>query len=142
MKNRQNVTLPLAHRSGKDMIDLVLSPFPKLISPQAHALFDALAFPVMLPIVRHLAKRSPRAALIMSLNVGVEGGVSFFTNYPPAVVPLISFQNHIRTGIVFAPLSMGLALLVPGIPKRERVLLTLAPLIPFLLNSLSKPATK
>lgn len=142
MKNLQPVTPTPARRSQKDLIDLVLTQFPKPISPQAHALFDALAFPVMLPIVRHLAKRSPRAALIMSLNVGVEGGVSLLTNYPPAVVPLISFQNHIRIGIVFAPFSMGLALLVPGIPKRERLLLTVAPLIPFILNSLSKPVAK
>ena len=126
----------------KDLIDAVLSFFPKVVSPQAHALFDALAFPAGLPLTIYLAKQNPRAGAIMGLNLAVEGGISLFTNYPPAVVPAISFRTHIRIGMVFAPLSATLALLLPGLSKRQRLLLSLLPLIPFVLNGISKPTSK
>ena len=123
----------------KDLIDDVLRVLPKVISPQAHALFDALAFPAGLPLTIYLAKQNPRAGALMSLNLAVEGSVSFFTNYPPAIVPAISFRSHIRIGMVFAPLSASLALLMPGLSRRQRLLLSVLPVIPFVLNGLSKP---
>ncbi|MDB5263940.1 MAG: hypothetical protein JWQ14_3223 [Adhaeribacter sp.] len=132
---RQNRTL----EERKDIVDMVLAQFPKVISPQAHALFDALAFPALAGLTWWMAQKSSRAATLMGLNLGMEGGVSLFTDYPPALVPLVRFENHIRIGMLYAPVSMGLALLTPGIPRHERLILSLLPLIPFLLNGLSKP---
>ena len=142
MKHIQRTKPSAVDSSEHDLIDEVLSHFPKVVSPVAHARFDALAFPTMLPLVIYLAKQNPRAGSIMGLNLAVEGGISFFTNYPPAIVPLISFRNHIRIGMVFAPLSMALALLMPGISKRQRLLLSLMPIVPFMLNGISKSAAK
>lgn len=142
MEQSPNSKLSATTSPQKDLIDDVLSLFPKVISPQAHALFDALAFPAGLPLTICLAQQNPRAGAIMGLNLAVEGSVSFFTNYPPAVVPVISFRNHIRIGMVFAPLSSALALLMPGISKRQRVLLSLLPVIPFVLNGFSRPTSK
>jgi hypothetical protein len=123
----------------KDVVDQVLEQFPKVISPGAHALFDALAFPALAGLTWWMARKSPRAATLMGLNLGVEGGVSLVTNYPPALVPILRFKDHIRIGILYAPVSMWLAQVLPGIPRRERLILSLLPLIPFLLNGLSKP---
>lgn len=126
----------------KSVVDKVIEPFPKVVSPQAHALFDALAFPSMLILTGLIAKKSPQAGLLMGVNVSVEGGISLFTNYPPALLPIIPFEDHIRIGILYAPVSFGVALLMPRIPKRERLMLCLMPFVPFLLNALSKPKAK
>jgi len=139
MKNLDDLTPPGTDVLGRDLIDELLMHFPKVVSPKAHAIYDLIAFPTMLPLVIYLAKQNPRAGAIMGLNMAVEGGVSFFTDYPPAIVPLISFRNHIRTGMIFAPLSALLAILMPSLTKRQRLLLSLMPIIPFLLNGLSKP---
>ena len=140
MKNMQHAS-PAMASTQKDLVDDVLSQFPKLVSPKAHAIFDALAFPAMLPLVIYLAKKNPKVGLIMGLNLAVEGGVSLFTNYPPAIIPKISFRDHIRIGMVFAPLSSALSLLTPGLTKRERLVLSLVPLVPFILNGISKPTS-
>jgi len=142
MKHSIHLTPSEADISGRDLIDELLFHFPKVVSPKAHAIFDLMVFPTMLPLVIYLAKQNPRAGAIMGLNMAVEGGVSLFTDYPPAVVPLISFRNHIRFGMVFAPLSALLAILMPGLTKRQRILLSFMPIIPFLLNGLSKPEAK
>ena len=130
---------PTVASTQKDLIDEVLCQFPKLVSPKAHAIFDALAFPAMLSLVIYLAKKNPRVGAIMGLNLAVEGGVSLLTNYPPAVIPKISFRDHIRIGMVFAPLSSALSLLMPGLTRLERLVLSLVPLVPFILNGISKP---
>jgi hypothetical protein len=96
----------------------------------------------MAALTLQMAQKSSRAALLMSVNLSIEGGVSLFTDYPPGLIRLLRFEDHIRIGVLYAPLSIGLALLTPGIPKRQRLILSLLPLIPFLLNSLSKPLEK
>ena len=131
-----------ASNQPTEVIDKVLNQFPKVISPRAHALVDALAFPAMAALTLQMAQKSSRAALLMSVNLSIEGGVSLFTDYPPGLIRLLRFEDHIRIGVLYAPLSIGLALLTPGIPKRQRLILSLLPLIPFLLNSLSKPLEK
>jgi hypothetical protein len=121
-----------------NLLAQVSGSFPKVISPQAHALVDVLAFPGQLGLTRWMAKRSPQAAALMGLNTAVEGGVALFTDYPPGVVPVIPFGTHIWIGLLYAPLSLALAVLLPRIPRRERTVLCLVPLVPFLLNALSK----
>ena len=142
MKDLHHLTPSEVDVLGRDLIGELLIHFPKVVSPKAHAIFDLMVFPTMLPLVIYLTKQNPRAGAIMGLNMAVEGGVSFFTDYPPAIVPLISFRNHIRFGMVFAPLSSLLAILMPGLTKRQGILLSLMPIIPFLLNGLSKPVAK
>ena len=120
--------------------DRVYAPFPHPISPRGHAAADALAFVGMAVLVRQLARKSRPAAAVMAVNLATESAVALSTHYPPpALVPVIRFDDHIRIGILYAPLSLGMALLVPGIPRRQRVLLGLFPLVPFLLNALSRP---
>jgi hypothetical protein len=101
---------------------------------------DALAFVGMAVMVRQLARRNRPAAAVMAVNLATESAVALSTNYPPpALLPVIRFDDHIRIGIAYAPLSLGMALLVPGIPRRQRLLLGLFPLVPFLLNAMSRP---
>ncbi len=120
-------------------LDRVHAPFPKIISPQGHAVADALAFVSMAAITRQWARRSPNAAAVMGINLATESATALSTNYPPpALLPVIRFDDHIRIGIAYAPLSLGLALLVPGIPRRQRIMLGLFPLVPFLLNAMSR----
>ncbi len=124
----------------RKVIDRVYAQFPHPISPRGHALADALAFVGMAAITRQWARRSPNAAAVIGVNLATESAVALSTNYPPpALLPVIRFEDHIRIGIAYAPLSLGLALLVPGIPRRQRILLGLFPLVPFLLNAMSRP---
>ena len=121
-------------------IDRVYMQFPHPISPRGHALADALAFVGMAVITRQWARHSPHAAAVMAVNLATETATALSTNYPPpALLPVIRFDDHIRIGIAYAPLSLGMALLVPGIPRRQRIMLSLFPLIPFLLNAMSRP---
>jgi hypothetical protein len=140
--------MPLAHTPPENRtlntlraaIDRVHAPFPKIISPRGHAVADVLAFVGMAAITWQWAKRSPNAAAVMGINLATESAVALSTDYPPpALLPVIRFDDHIRIGIAYAPLSLGLALLVPGIPRRKRILLGLFPLVPFLLNAMSRP---
>ena len=127
----------------RQAVDRLHVPFPKVISPRGHAMADLLAFVGMAAITRHWARRSPNAAAVMGVNLATESTVALSTNYPPpALVPVIRFDDHIRIGIAYAPLSLGMALLVPGIPRQQRVLLSLFPLVPFLLNAMSRPDEK
>jgi hypothetical protein len=136
---RQNNAL----NTFREAIDRVYAPFPHPISPRGHALADALAFVGMAAITRQWAKRSPNAAAVMGINLATESAVALSTNYPPpALLPVIRFDDHIRIGIAYAPLSLGLALLMPGIPRRQRIMLGLFPLVPFLLNAMSRPDGK
>jgi hypothetical protein len=124
----------------REALDRVQAPFPKIISPRGHAVADALAFVGMAAITSQWAKRSPNAAAVMGINLATECATALSTNYPPpALLPVIRFDDHIRIGIAYAPLSLGLALLMPGIPRRKRILLGLFPLVPFLLNAMSRP---
>ena len=120
----------------------MLNVFPKVISPKAHAIADLLAFPVMVGITLWMARRNKQAAFVMAVNTASEASIALTTNYPPAVIPLISFQNHIKIGIAYSPMSLALATLLPQIPKQERTILCLFPLVPFLLNSMSQPYSK
>jgi hypothetical protein len=130
-------------RTLRQAIDRVYAPFPHPISPRGHAVADALAFVGMAVLVRQLARKSRPTAAVMAVNLATESAVALSTNYPPpALLPVIRFDDHIRIGIAYAPLSLGMALLVPGIPRRQRLLLGLFPLVPFLLNALSRPDRK
>ena len=130
-------------RTLQQAVDRVYAPFPHPISPRGHAVADALAFVGIAVLVRQLARRSRPAAAVMAVNLATESAVALSTNYPPpALRPVIRFDDHIRIGIAYAPLSLSMALLVPGIPRRQRLLLGLFPLVPFLLNALSRPDRK
>ncbi len=127
----------------REAVDRVYAPFPHPMSPRAHAIADALAFVGMAVTIRQLARKSRSAAAVMGVNLATESAVALSTNYPPpALLPVIRFDDHIRIGILYTPLSLGMALLVPGIPRRQRLLLGLFPLVPFLLNVLSRPEAK
>ena len=124
-------------------VDRVYAQFPHPISPRGHAVADALAFVGMAVITRQWARRSPHAAAVMGVNLATETATALSTDYPPpALLPVIRFDDHIRIGIAYAPLSLGMALLVPGIPRRQRIMLILFPLVPFLLNAMSRPDSR
>ena len=136
---RENLVL----HTIRQAVDRVYAPFPHPITPRGHAVADALAFVGMAVTIPLLARRSRPAAAVMAVNLATESAVALSTNYPPpALLPVIRFDDHIRIGIAYAPLSLGMALLVPGIPRRQRLLLGLFPLVPFLLNALSRPDRK
>jgi hypothetical protein len=113
---------------------------PKPISPQAHGLIDLLAFPAMLGLTAWLARRNRPAAGLVLLNALGEGTTAAITDFPPGLLPLISFRAHRRVGIYGSPLYLALAAFTPGIPWRYRRFPLLLGLVPLVLNSLSNPA--
>ena len=66
-----------------------------------------------------------------------EGAALLTTDYPPGFLRWMSFRDHVRAATLHGILAASLALLVPGIPQRDRrVLLALASM-PIVLSALS-----
>jgi hypothetical protein len=68
---------------------------------------------------------------------GGEGAALLTTDYPPGFLRWMSFGDHLWAATLHGILAASLALLVPGIPPRDRrVLLALASM-PIVLSALS-----
>ena len=94
-----------------------------LVSPQTHRRIDQLTFPGLLAASALLSRFDERAAAITLATAGVEGAAYLMTDYPPAVMPLISFRDHNRWATAHGALVIGLALLAPGLTRRGRLAL-------------------
>ena len=111
--------------------------FPRVLSPQMHRRIDLLALPSVSSWVVWMSRRNRRVAALMSMIAAGEGAALLTTDYPPGFLRWMSFRDHIWAATLHGILAASMALLVPGIPQRDRrVLLALASM-PILLSALS-----
>lgn len=73
---------------------IAAKPFPKAISPQAHAVIDYLTVGAFFMSAAWFWGRSKRAAIAALISGGAELAVSLLTNYPGGVKKVINFRTH------------------------------------------------
>jgi hypothetical protein len=110
---------------------------PRVLSPQMHRRIDLVAFPSVIASVVWMSRRNSRVAALMSMIAAGEGAALVTTDYPLGFLRWMSFRDHVWAATLHGILAASLALLVPGIPRRDRrVLLALASM-PIVLSALS-----
>ena len=108
-----------------------------VISPQTHRRMDQLTFPGLLGAAASMARRDRRAAAVILMTAAVEGVAHVTTDYPPAILPLMSFRTHNRVATAHGALVIALGLLAPGLLRRGRLALCALGSIPITLAALS-----
>jgi hypothetical protein len=110
---------------------------PRVLSPQMHRRIDLVALPGVISSVVWMSRRDSRVAALMSMIAVGEGAALLTTDYPPGFLRWMCFRDHRWAASLHGILAASLALLVPGIPPRDRrVLLALASM-PIVLSALS-----
>src|SRR5215212_2602059 len=110
---------------------------PRVLSSQMHRQIDLVALPSVITSVLWMSRRNSRVAALMSMIAAGEGAALLTTDYPPGFLRWMSFRDHIWAATLHGILAASLALLVPGIPPRDRrVLLALASM-PIVLSAMS-----
>src|SRR5919112_2380866 len=111
--------------------------FPRVLSPQMHRRIDLLALPSVISWVVWMSRRNRRVAALMSMIAAGEAAALLTTDYPPGLLRWMSFRDYVWAATLHGILAASMALLVPGIPQRDRrVTLALASM-PILLSALS-----
>jgi hypothetical protein len=123
----------LFQRLGKFMATGITA----IISPQAHRRIDQLTFPGLIAAAALMARWDRRAASIVLMTAGVEGVAHVTTDYPPAILPLMSFRTHNRIAIAHGAVVIALGLTLPGISPRGRWALCALGAMPITLAALS-----
>ena len=108
-----------------------------LISPLAHRRIDQLTFPGLLAAAAWMARWDRRAAAITLATAAIEGTAYVTTDYPPAVLPLMSFRTHNRVAAAHGALVIGLGLTLPGLTPRGRLALCTLGTMPITQAALS-----
>jgi hypothetical protein len=75
-------------------VQIAAKPFPKAISPKAHAIIDYMIVGSLLVTAAWFWRRSKRAAIAALIAGGSELAVSLLTNYPGGVKKVINFRTH------------------------------------------------
>src|SRR5438045_21087 len=75
-------------------VQIAANPFPRAISPKAHAIIDYLTVGSFLMTAAWFWGRSKRAALAALISGGAELAVSLLTNYPGGVKKVTNFRTH------------------------------------------------
>ena len=110
---------------------------PKPLSPQAHRRFDLVALPGLVALALLMSRRDRQAGALMLMVAAGEGTAMLTTDYPPpAVLPWLSFRQHIGVANIHSAFIAAVALLVPGVRHRRAVLALAA--VPLVLNALSE----
>lgn len=108
-----------------------------LISPPAHRRIDQLTFPGLLAAAALMTRVDRKAAAVTLATAFVEGTAYLTTDYPPAVLPLMSFRTHNRVAAAHGSLLVTLGLLMPGLSGRGRLALCALGTMPITLAALS-----
>ena len=108
-----------------------------LVSPQAHRRIDQLTFPGLLASAAWMSRWDKRAAAVILATAAIEGTAYLTTDYPPAVLPLMSFRAHNRVAAAHGTLVIGLGLTLPGLSPRGRLALCTLGTMPITLAALS-----
>src|SRR5688572_7229794 len=78
-----------------------------------------------------------KAAAVTLATAAVEGTAYLTTDYPPAILPLMSFRTHNRVAAAHGALLIALGLLMPGLSRRGRVALCTLGVMPITLAAMS-----
>ncbi len=108
-----------------------------VISPLTHRRIDQITFPGLLAAAAWMARWDRRAAAVTLLTAAVEGVAHVTTDYPPAVLPLMSFRTHNRLATAHGALVIALGLTLPGLSRRGRLALCTLGSMPITLAALS-----
>src|SRR5690348_2410835 len=108
-----------------------------LLSPLAHRRIDQLTFPGLLATAAAMAHVDRRAAAVIRATAAVVGTAYLTTDYPPAVLPVMSFRAHNRVAASHGTLVIGLGLTLPGLSPRGRLALCALGSMPITLAALS-----
>ena len=107
------------------------------LSPQAHRRIDQLTFPGLLAAAALLTRVDRKAAAITLATAAVEGVAHVTTDYPPAILPWMSFRTHNRLATAHGALVLALGLLAPGLSPQGRLALCALGVMPITLAALS-----
>ncbi len=110
---------------------------PKIVSAQAHRRVDILVFPCLVAAMVRMSRRNRPAASLVALTAATEAVSFLTTDYPPSILPWMSFRDHVRVGLVVPTSIAALAFLFRGIPPRERRSVLALLVLPIVLNALS-----
>jgi hypothetical protein len=110
---------------------------PRVFSPQMHRRVDLVALPSVIASVVWMSRRNGRVAALMSMIAAGEGAALLTTDYPPGFLRWMSFRDHVWAATLHGILAASLALLVPGIPPRDRRILLALASMPIVLSALS-----
>lgn len=108
-----------------------------VISPRTHRRIDQITFPGLLATAAWMARWDRRAAAVTLLTAAVEGAAHVTTDYPPAVLPLMSFRTHNRLATAHGALVIALGLTLPGLSRPGRLALFTLGSMPITLAALS-----
>ena len=108
-----------------------------LLSPQTHRRIDQLTFPGLLATAAWMARWDRRAAALILATAAAEGMAYLTTDYPPAVLPLMSFLAHNRVATAHGALVIGLGLTLSGLSLKGRLALCTLGTMPITLAALS-----
>ena len=111
-----------------------------LLSPQAHRRIDQFTFPGLLAAAAAMARVDRRAAAVILATAAVEGTAYLTTDYPPAVLPLMSLRTHNRVATAHGALVIALGLTLPGLSRRGRLALCMLGTMPITLAALTAGA--
>ena len=75
-------------------VQIAAKPFPKAISPKAHAIIDYVTVGTFLMAAARFWNRNKRAAIAALISGGAELAVSLLTNYPGGIKKVINFRTH------------------------------------------------
>jgi hypothetical protein len=108
-----------------------------LVSRKQHRTIDQLTFPGLLAAAAWISRWDKRAAAVTLATAAVEGTAYLTTDYPPAVLPLLSYRTHNRWAATHGALVITLALTMPGLTRRGRLALCVLGSAPISLALLS-----
>src|SRR5215218_302002 len=110
---------------------------PRVLFPKWHRRAALLPFPSVIASVVWMSRRNSRVASLMSMIAAGEGAALLTTDYPPGILRWMSFRDHVWAATLHGMLAASLALLVPGIPPRDRRILLALASMPIVLSALS-----
>ncbi len=110
---------------------------PKIISPRAHRRFDSIMLPGLVGATAWMSRRDRPAASLVALMTAAEGAAFLTTNFPPGILPWMSFRDHVRVGLTASAFVAALAFLFRDIPPRERRFILAMLALPIAANALS-----
>jgi hypothetical protein len=76
------------------VVKFAAKPFPRVLSPKAHAIIDWITIGAFLAGSAFFWRRSKRAALAALICGATELSVSLLTDYPGGVKRIIDFRKH------------------------------------------------
>ncbi|HXY04084.1 MAG TPA: hypothetical protein VEI49_10935 [Terriglobales bacterium] len=91
-------------------VQLATKPFPRAISPNAHAMIDYAVAASFLVIAGLFWRRSKRGAVAALIAGGAGLAVNFLTDYPGGVKKVINFRTH-------REIDLGLGAVIAALPE-------------------------